>query len=120
MRSRLYRALMGAFLFLSIALAAQAAPKPRYVEGEIIVKFKRALGPSEMDAAARSGHAQATIARQMVDPETGLGDVRIALARFPHTASVEAMIARLRRQPDVEYVERRQVATNGIASKLRA
>ena len=113
MRSRLYRALMGAFLFLSIALAAEAAPKPRYVEGEIIVKFRRALGPSQMGAAARSGHAEAAIARQMVDPETGLGDERIALARFPRTTSVEAMIARLRRQADVEYVEPNYVVSLG-------
>ena len=112
-RSTLPRVLMGVLLFPAAALAAETAPLLRYVEGEVIVKFKRALGPTEMGAAARTGHAQASIARRMVDPATGRGDARVALSRFPRTTSVEAMIARLRAQPDVEYAEPNYVISLG-------
>jgi subtilisin family serine protease len=103
MSSITHRVLLSA-LALSAAAHVQAAPR-RYVEGEVIVKFKQPVAASRMGAAARAGHAGATIARHMVDPVTGVPDGRVALSRFPKTTSVETMMARLRRLPDVAAVE---------------
>jgi subtilisin family serine protease len=96
-----------------MAALAEAAPARRFVEGEVIVKFKQPVSPSRMGAAARAGHAGATIARQMIDPTTGAADGRVALSRFPKTTSIETMMARLRRQPDVAAVEPNYVVSLG-------
>jgi subtilisin family serine protease len=77
----------------------------RYVEGEIIVKFKRSVAPTRMGALAARANPQATIAKRFVDPVTGFGDYRLAVARFPKDVSVEDMVARYRALPEVAYAE---------------
>jgi hypothetical protein len=62
MRSKPYPVLASAFILSAVALTAEAAQPRPYVEGEVIVKFKKALGPSEMGVAARAGQSRATIA----------------------------------------------------------
>jgi thermitase len=119
MNPTLRRALTGAVALAATAVwtgpgAALAAgrTRPRYVEGEVIVKFKGGVGPTLMGAVAARGHAEATIAKRLVDPETGLGEEGVALARFPKSVSVQDMVARYRALPEVAYAE-----PNYIASK---
>jgi hypothetical protein len=108
MNPTMRRALAGALALVAAGALSgetQAAGRgpARYVEGEVIVKFKRGVAPTRMGAIAARGHAQATIARRLVDPVTGFGDYRVAVARFPKDVSVEDMVARHRALPEVAY-----------------
>ena len=60
---------------MSEAAPSKPAPK-RYVEGEVIVKFRAGTPASRMAATARAGHRDAVIRRPAVDPLAGG-------ARFP-------------------------------------
>jgi thermitase len=106
---------LAASVLALFASTTDAAPRtaPRFVEGEVIVKFRTGVTESRMAAAARAGHAGAVVKRAMRDPLTGASDSRLALSRFPRTTSVETMMARLRRNPEVESVEPNYVVALG-------
>jgi len=100
------RLLASASLLALCASSTDAAPRAaRFVEGEVIVKFRTGVTESRMATAARGGHAGSVVTRAMRDPLTGQSDSRLALSRFPRTTSVETVMARLRRNPEVESVE---------------
>jgi thermitase len=118
MNSTMRRALAGAVALAAAAIwagpdtvHAASRGRARYVEGEVIVKFKRGVYPSLMGAVAARGNAQASIAKRMVDPVTGRGNPSVALARFPKTLSVDEMVARYRALPEVAYAEPNYIAT---------
>jgi thermitase len=109
------RVLAAASLLALCASATAAGPRkaPRFVEGEVIVKFRTGVTESRMAAAARAGHSGAVVTRAMRDPLTGATDSRVALSRFPRTTSVQTMMDRLRRNPEVESVEPNYVVALG-------
>ena len=117
---RVHRALPVLLLVAGLGEAAPSKPvRKRYVEGEVIVKFREGTSASAMAATARSGHRDAVLRRPAVDPLAVGPDTRLALSRFPKTTSVETMIARLRQRPEVEYVEPNYIVSAGLPALHR-
>ena len=100
---------------LLVAGIAEAAPAPprRYVEGEVVVKFRPGTSSVRMQAVARGAQARATVVRPALDPLTGARNPRVALTRFPKTTSVQTVISRLRMLPEVERVEPNYIVSAG-------
>lgn len=116
----IHRVLPALLLLAGMGEAAPSKPaRKRYVEGEVIVKFREGTPASRMAATARVGHRDAVIRRPSLDPLAGGPDSRLALSRFPKTISVETMIARLRLRPEVEHVEPNYIVSAGLPALHR-
>jgi len=97
---------VGLLAATALSTSAEAKERPRFQEGEIIVKFARGTGVGAMNAATSSAHPRASVAKTMA----AVGRPGVALVRFPKELSVEEMAAALRRQRGVEYAEPNYIA----------
>jgi hypothetical protein len=86
--------------------AADGAARPLFREGEIIVKFRGRVGVATMTATASRVSQGASLARTMAVA----GRTTTGLVRFGKGESVEAMVARFKAVPEVEYAEPNYIA----------
>jgi thermitase len=99
-------AVVAALVGLPLAAHAQSAPRPRFVEGEVIVKFKNGTTTTAIRSALTTSFAGASVGR-IVSARTG----PVALARFPRgAATVQQMAARYSANPEVLYAEPNYIA----------
>jgi subtilisin family serine protease len=84
-----------------LASTVVARERPRFQEGEVIVKFARGRMLGAMNAAAASVHPRAEVVRTMA----AVGRPHIALLRFPKEVPVASVVGRFRAQPGVVYAE---------------
>ena len=87
--------------------------RPRYVEGEVIVKFASGavLGTglvATRSMAAMAGRVQGEA--RIAKTTASFGMPQKALVRFPKGTAVEALVARFKAMPEVEYAEPNYIA----------
>ncbi len=95
----------------SVAAADRGLKGHKYVEDEVIVKFKTGVMAVSMHATTQAAVPGASVARSMVvRTREGLGHV--ALVRAPRgQATVEDLVRQFSALPDVEYAEPNYIAS---------
>ena len=92
--------------------AAQSSHGPEFVPGAVLIQYRDGTTEAQQDAARGRANAQ----REEKIRAQGTGAARLELAGLPAGADVQAAIAALRNDPNVEFAEPNWIYTHGASS----